>query len=83
MKPEAFYFGTSTSRKVHKIKSVTSSFEEAEYYARKSATEKGGDPIIYKLDSSTEAIRKTRNGYTLQGDGGIVLEIIHLKKNDI
>lgn len=82
MKPEVYYFGTTSCRKINKIKSVTSSYEEAEYYARKAASEKGGDPVIYKIDAQIEAIRKTRNGYTLQGSGGTVLEIIHLNKNE-
>ena len=82
MKPEVYYFGTSSTKKVGKIKSVTSSIEEAEYYARRAAQEKGGEPVIYKIDAQIEAIRKTKNGYTLQGAGGTILEIIHLNKNE-
>ena len=79
MKPEVYYFGTTSKKKLGKIKSVTTSLEEAEYYARKVAKEKGGEPVVYKIDSQVEAIRKTKNGYTLQGTGGTVLEAIYLK----
>lgn len=76
-RPEAYYFGTSTSRnRTKKIRSVTTSLDDAIFYARRTAAEKGGDPIVYKVKPQADAYRKTKNGWTLAEPGGDIVEVI-------